>query len=369
MIKLSKPYIPISSLELINKVIRSGNLVQGEHVLAFEQQLSEYLNIEHVILVSSGTAALHLALLALDIKAGDEVIVPSYSFPAVANAVELTGATSVFVDITLDDYCIDTKKLEAVISQNTKAIMPVHEFGQSADMKTILNLARKFNLIVIEDAACAIGTKYDGRSVGTLGDLGCFSFHPRKILTTGEGGAIVTGDKTIADRLRQLRNHGMQPTGGVVDFVMPGFNYRMTDFQAAMGYAQLAELDDTIAIHRAQATFYNKMLIDIQGIHIDTRYENRFQTYQTYHIVFDNNKIRDHVKSELYKLGIESNIGAYAIPVQSYYQKKYNLPTEKYSMADKAYRCGLALPVGRHLQESHLEFISSEVIKLVQNGF
>jgi len=368
MIKLSKPYIPVSSLALIEQVIQSGNLVQGEQVLALESKLSKYLNIEHVIIVSSGTAALHLSLVALGIKAGDEVIVPAYSFPAVANAVELTGASCCFVDINLDDYCMDIRQLEAKINKKTKAIMPVHEFGQSTDMNPIMGLADKYNLHVIEDAACAIGTKYDNQFTGTFGDMGCFSFHPRKILTTGEGGAITTRDKTLADKLRQLRNHGIKSTDGKIDFVLAGYNYRMTEFQASMGLSQLAELNTTINIHREQASLYHKAFGPIQGIHTDTTFENRFQTYQTYHIIFESRQVRDHVKKELYQLGVESNIGAYAIPAQSYFHNKYNLSKDDYTYADIAYKCGLALPVGRHLNEKEIHFISSSVIKLVQDG-
>jgi len=368
MIKLSKPYIPSSSFELIEQVIQSGNLVQGEQVLAFENKLSKYLDIEHVIVVSSGTAALHLALLALGIKANDEVIVPAYSFPAVANAVEMTGASCCFVDISLDDYCMDTKQLESKINKNTKAIMPVHEFGQAADIVPIMALAEKYNLHVIEDAACAIGTKYNNQFIGTFGDMGCFSFHPRKILTTGEGGAITTRDKTLADRLRQLRNHGIQSTEGKIDFVLPGYNYRMTDFQASMGLSQLEEINTTINIHKEQASLYHKAFNQIQEIHIDSTFENRFQTYQTYHIIFESGQIRDFVKKELYQMGVESNIGAYSIPAQSYFHNKYNVSKLDYTYADIAYKRGLALPVGRHLNEKDIHFISTSVIKLVQDG-
>jgi perosamine synthetase len=356
-------------MEMVEKIFKSGHLVQGENILAFEELLAEYLKTDYVIVVSSGTAALHLALTALNITQGDEVIVPAYSFPAVANVVELVGARPVFVDISPDDYCIDTVKIEEKITPRTKAIMPVHEFGQAADLQHIMDIATRNNLFVIEDAACAIGTRYNNQHAGTFGDLGCFSFHPRKILTTGEGGAIVTRNPELADNIRKLRNHGMYLLDGKYDFALPGFNYRMTDFQAVLGVLQMKELDETIGIHRLQAQYYNQALKDIVGIKFDLDYDNRFKTYQTYHLVTDNENLRDRLRQALFKLGIESNIGAHAIPALSYYQNKYNIPATDYPCALTAWRQGLALPIGRHLSSDDLNFISSAIIKLYQNGF
>lgn len=368
MIKLSKPYIPEETLGSMMQVLQSGNLVQGANVLAFEAALQEYLGVAHVVLVSSGTAALHVSLVALGIGLGDEVIVPAYSFPAVANAVELAGAKPVFVDICTGDYCIDADKIERKITLRTKAIMPVHEFGQAADMDKIWEIASGRGLYVVEDAACAIGTRYNHVHAGTMGDLGCFSFHPRKILTTGEGGAVVTHNPDLAGKVRKLRNHGMEPAGKRFDFVLPGFNYRMTDFQAAMGVPQLNALDETIGIHRAQGEYYNRAFAGVQGITLDSDYENRFKTYQTYHILLSSEQIRDKVKEELYKKGIESNIGAYAIPFLSYYSEKYKLAPGEFANARTAFSRGLALPVGRHLKEGDLEYITNSVKEIIGHG-
>jgi len=369
MLKLSRPYIPERALELVNKVLTSGNLVQGENVLAFESLLAEYLGAGHVIVVSSGTAALHLSLISLGIGSGDEVIVPAYSFPAVANVVELVGAKPVFVDISLNDYCIEPDKIEEKITPRTKAIMPVHEFGQSADLQKIAEIANRNSLYLIEDAACAIGTRYTNQQAGTFGDLGCFSFHPRKILTTGEGGAIVTNNQHLAGSIRKLRNHGMHLADGKYDFALPGFNYRMTDFQAVLGISQLDEIDETIDIHRKQAQHYNQALKGVDGIKFDREYSNRFKTYQTYHLVLNDGDLRDRLKQALFKLGIESNIGAYAIPALTYYQNKYNLPLSGYPNAFTAWDQGLALPIGRHLSSDDLNYISNAILKLFRNGF
>lgn len=369
MLRLSKPYIPTESLQLVGEILQSGHLIQGKHVETFERLLSEYLEAEHVIVVSSGTAALHLSLVALGVTHGDEVIVPAYSFPAVANVVELVGAKLVFVDISLDDLCIDVKKIEERITSRTKAIIPVHEFGQSADILEIINIARRHRLYVIEDAACAIGSRYNDINVGTFGDLGCFSFHPRKILTTGEGGAITTQNSDLADILRKLRNHGMQKVEHGQDFILPGYNYRMTDFQAAIGNSQMTSLPETIDIHRLQAEFYHEAFKNSPAISLDTTYENRFRTFQTYHILLNPKIARDTVKHALLEQGIESNIGAYAIPYLSYYQKTYNHSIEDFKNALTAYQHGLALPIGRHLTDSDLMHISNSVNSILAHGF
>lgn len=367
MIKLSKPYLPDEAFDLVKNVLLSGNLVQGENVLLFEQLLAEYLHVPHVVAVSSGTAALHVALTALDIKCDDEVIVPTFSFPAVANAVELVGAKPVFADISLTDFCLDVSKIEQCINSRTRAIMPVHAFGQSADMANIMTLAAKYKLSVIEDAACAIGSEFNKINAGTMGDMGCFSFHPRKILTTGEGGAIVTKDSVLAQKIRRLRNHGMQLMNDKFDFLLPGFNYRMTDFQAALGLAQLPKLNETIRIHRMQAQYYKQMLCDVESIRFAEQFENRFQTYQTFLLLFECEDTRDTLKKQLARNNIESNIGAYAIPGLTYYANKYHLPATEYKNASIAFKHGLALPIGRHLGNDEI-FRIAQIVKSVCNN-
>ena len=174
MIKLSKPYFSTDAILKVSEILASGNLVQGEYVLKFEESLKQYLGAGHVIVVSNGTAALHLSLIALGIGPGDEVIVPAFTFPATANVVELVGARPVFVDITTDDFCMDTRQIEQAVTPRTRAIMPVHEFGQSAKMDDIMDIARRHNLLVVEDAACALGTEFSGKKAGTFGVLGCY---------------------------------------------------------------------------------------------------------------------------------------------------------------------------------------------------
>ncbi len=368
MIRLSKPYLSETSLQQVLDVLDSGMLVQGKWVRTFEEQLEAYLNIPHCILVSNGTAALHLSLLAAGIGKGDEVLVPAYTFTAVANAVELTGATPVFVDICIKDCCLDTTGIATKITAWTKAIIAVHEFGMMCNMAELEIIANKHKLFIIEDAACALGASYHHQKAGTLGFTGCFSFHPRKILTTGEGGAIVTKDVGIADRLRKMRNHGIDLSGSAPDFVLPGFNYRMTDFQAALGPEQLAVLDDVIAENNNQAAFYNEVLGQIEGIQLPKPISNSEATYQTYHLVFENNLKRDQVKLALKEEGIESNIGAYAIPYLTYYKEKYKIPEEACSNALFAFTNGLAIPLGIHLGEGDQKRITDIIINVMKDG-
>lgn len=366
MIKLSMPEIGSEELEEIIKVLESKNLVQGEKVEQFENLVSEYLNIKYCIAVSSGTAALHLALLALEIKEGDEIIVPDFTFPATANVVELVGATTKLVDIKLDDFCIDTDKIEKAITEKTKAIITVHEFGQCADMEKINILANKYNLKIIEDAACALGSDYNGRKAGTLGHIGCFSFHPRKAITTGEGGMVVTDNEVLAQSVKALRNHGIKYINNRIEFTAAGFNYRMTDIQAAMGIVQLKKLDSIINNRRNIVKEYEKLLIDEPNIILPKEKNYGKHIYQTYHILLKDEFNRDYIKNKLKDKDIECNIGAYALHEQLYFKEKYKLNMESFVNASFAYKQGLALPLHCQLSCEDIMLITDN-IKLILN--
>lgn len=359
MIKLSKPYIPVEAIENLVQIIQSGNLVQGKMVQEFESLLQDYLDTKHAVVVSSGTAALHLALIALGIHDGDEVIVPAFTFPATANAVELTGATPVFVDVGLDDFCMDASRLEKAITPRTKAIIPVHEFGQAAPMNEILTISRNHNLVLIEDAACALGTEYNGKKAGTFGLIGCFSFHPRKAITTGEGGVVVTNDDELAAKIRSLRNHGIQYHEGKMDFMAAGLNYRLTDFQAAMGIPQLREIKSIIDHRIALARKYDQLLADISWIKSPQRFQNRKMVYQTYHVLVNESVDRNTLMTSLKELGVETNYGAQALNCIAFYMNKYHLNDNSFPNATYAYRHGLALPMGIHVNQDDISQIGN----------
>jgi dTDP-4-amino-4,6-dideoxygalactose transaminase len=368
MIKLSKPYITEKCIENVVEVLRSGNLVQGENVNKLEEEICSYLGIKYAVAVSNGTAALHLALLALGIGPGDEVIVPAFTFPATANVVELVGAKSIFIDINLEDFCINTSLIEQAITSKTKAIIPVHEFGQSAQMDKLVEIAKKHKLKVIEDAACALGSEFNNQKVGTFGDIGCFSLHPRKAITSGEGGFIVTDNADIVKMLRVLRNHGIEHANGSMDFVQAGFNYRLTDFQAALCLPQLQIIEEIIKNRKEQADIYDQKLNTVAGILIPQLFSSRRMVYQTYHIVLDKNINRNNLIKYLKENSVETNYGAQALNTLTYFSRKYNYLPGDFPNAVIANTQGLALPLGMHIQKSDLEIVTDTLIKFIRSG-
>ncbi|MES2691169.1 MAG: DegT/DnrJ/EryC1/StrS family aminotransferase, partial [Bacteroidota bacterium] len=221
-IPLMIPSVNEDDINCVVNVLRSGQLIQGKEVEALEATIASYTGTAHAICVSNGTATLHLSLLALGIGKGDEVIIPAFSYIATANVVELVGATPVFVDIDLATFNIDETRIEEAITPKTKAIMPVQEFGLISNMEAIMQLAQQHKLYVIEDAACALGAQQNNKAAGSFGHLGSFSLHPRKAITSGEGGIITTNNKQLADKLRILRNHGIDYSTGSMDFVEAG---------------------------------------------------------------------------------------------------------------------------------------------------
>ena len=349
MIRLAIPSIDSQEERAVLAVLRSGFLVQGKTVAKFEEAVARYLNVKYAVAVSSGTSALHLALVAFGIGPDDEVIVPDYTFPATANVVELTGAKPVLADIDPATFNIDPKAIERLITKKTKAIIPVHLFGQSADMSPIIRLAKKYKLRVIEDAACVLGAEYKGRKCGTIGDIGCFSFHPRKVITTAEGGMAVTNNKSAAERLKILRNHGIDYKGKKADFVMAGFNYRMNEIQAAMGLVQLKRIPGLIRSRRKVAGMYDALLAPMEWVKTPFTPSYNTHVFQTYIIQIPGNIGRDRLIAFLRKNGIEANIGTYALHHLSFYKNKYRLTPRQFPAAEKVFHNSIALPVFEHL--------------------
>lgn len=367
MIKLAVPEIGEEELEEVRKVFESKYLVHGDKVEELEELLKNYLGAKHAIAVSSGTAALHLALVALDIKPGDEVIVPDFTFPATSNVVELIGASTKFVDINLDSLCIDTSKIEEKITKNTKAIIPVHEFGQCADMDNITALAEKYNLKVIEDAACALGAEYKMKKAGTIGDIGCFSLHPRKAITTGEGGILITNNDEIAEKLRIRRNHGLTYINGKPQFITAGFNYRMTNIQGAIGVAQIRKLSRINNSRTQVAKKYTELLESIEYVTRPTEMGYNKHVWQTYHILINKDINRDKIIENLKKRGIETNFGAYAVHEQPYYKGKYKYCNDDFMNSLYAHRRGLALPLHGSITYDDISLVIAELVKVLND--
>jgi len=365
-IPLAKPNILDKDIAIVAEVLKSGMLVQGKYVEKLENSFIQLTTAKHASALSNGTATLHLALVALGIKAGDEVIVPAFSYIATANVVELVGATPIFVDIDLRTFNIDVIKIEAAITSKTKAIIPVHEFGLACDIEAIMLLAKKYNLFVIEDAACALGALYKNKHVGSFGHFGSFSLHPRKAISSGEGGVLITNDEQNDKKIKILRNHGTEIINGVMDFTEFGFNYRMTDFQAALVYSQMDRLQDSISYKNKLAAIYFEE-IKSNKIQLPFIPDYTSHTWQTYHVVVDESINRDDLINQLREKNIGVNYGAQCMPYMKVYQQKYKLDCKKiFPNALKAYKQGLALPIYDLVTKEQIIYISNTLNNLIQ---
>ncbi len=366
-IPLMVPDIQKQDIEAVVEVLKSGMLIQGKNVEALEQQIAAYLGVKHAIALSNGTATLHLALLAAGIGPGDEVIVPALSYIATANVVELVGAKPVFVDIELATFNIDPSKIESAITDNTKAIIPVHEFGLACNLDLILVLAKKFNLTVIEDAACALGAKDGAHFAGTRGDFGSFSFHPRKAITAGEGGLLVTNNDAFAREVRILRNHGIEYREGKMDFVQAGFNYRLTDLQAALVLSQFQRFEEIISYKQTLAAIYHETLAEAAFV-LPMVPANHWHTWQSFHVLVPDEVDRDVFILKMKDKGIGVNLGAQCIPKETFYQKKYGLNAALlFPNALKANQKGLVLPLYEKLKREEIQEVCANILQGLKN--
>ncbi|WP_020471858.1 DegT/DnrJ/EryC1/StrS family aminotransferase [Zavarzinella formosa] len=291
MLPIAVPWVGEEEQRGVAEVIASGWLTQGPKVAAFEKAFAAACGTAEAVAVSNCTTALHLALIALDVGPGDEVICPSMSFIATANSIRHAGANPVFVEVDPRTYNLDPEATRRAITPRTKAIMPVHQVGMPADMDAFLAIGREHGLPILEDAACAIGSRYKGRPIGGDGVMACFSLHPRKIITTGDGGMITTNSEPLAAKLRLLRQHGMSVTDAqrhgskqvvIESYLMVGYNYRMTDLQAAVGIAQMARLPEIISRRRHLADVYRERLASVKWIETPFVPEDTEPNFQSY---------------------------------------------------------------------------------------
>ncbi len=372
MIRLTIPSIEEDDLQTTREALSSGFLVQGARVAEFEKTIASYVGVKHVIAVSNCTAALHLALLSLDVRAGDLVLVTAYSWIATANVIELCGAQPVFVDIQPATFNMDPDLLAQTLgrlmataetARRVKAIIPVHTFGQMVDMTAIMKVAEQYGIPVIEDAACALGARWEGRQAGTWGMMGCFSFHPRKAITTGEGGVITTNDAQLAQKLRALRNHGLDPDASSPDFIMPGYNYRLTEFQAAFGSSQMKKLDRIIAARRRLAHHYDNLL-ENNLVLAPAVPSQSFHVYQSY-VTLLPEKIalrRAEMIRQLKEDGIETNIGTWHMPLTTYFRTRYGYKSGDFPVTDQVFPISLTLPLHEWLTTEVQEKIVQHLI-------
>lgn len=357
-IPLLRPYFDKEELEEIQKVLESGWVSQGPKVEEFEKKVAEYLGIPYVVAVNNCTAALHLSLLSVGITESDEVLVADYTFPATAHAVLYCRARPVFVDVNRGTYNIEPSRIEEKITEKTKAIIPVHTFGQPAEMDEIIEISEKHNLKIVEDAACAFGARYKKRYAGTLGDLGCFSLHARKGITTGEGGLVVTREREVAEKVRRLSVFGSTSAWArekrdeftVPTFTELGYNYKLSDINAAVGVAQLKKLEPIIQRKRVLARHWDSVLEGVGGITPPVTSEHVTHVYQSYVALVDAGIPRDQLVTLLLKRGIQAQIGTYACHIQPVYSSKDVCPVSL-----DVYRRALALPMYYTLKEEEID--------------
>jgi dTDP-4-amino-4,6-dideoxygalactose transaminase len=347
--RLYVPYTDEREAAEVAKVLATGYLTQGPKVAEFEGMIAAMIGTRHAFAMSSCTTALHLALVALGIGRGDDVLVSDFTFPATANVVVQQGARPLLVDVHCETYNLNVADLERRLTPATRAIMVVHAFGLPADMDPIMELARRHNLAVIEDAACALGARYRGKNgerfAGTIGALGCFSFHPRKSITTGEGGMIVTDDEALAKRIGLLRSHGGQRGEYYYEFEAAGFNYRLSDLQAAVGVAQMGKFQWVLERKRTLAAQLTRLLASVKGVTPPSEPENCLHTYQSYVVMLDAGLNRDRVIAAMRRRDTETTLGTYALHAQPFFRRTYGYSPGDLSGSYKAFRQSLTLPL------------------------
>lgn len=358
-IYISRPDITRKDINEVVSVLKSGNLVQGEKVRNLESSICNNIKTPYCAAVSNGTASLHLALLSLGIGQNDEVIIPAFSYIATANVIELVGAKPVFVDIDLDTFNIQADKIEEAITNKTKCIMVVHEFGLCAEMDKILKLTEKYQIPLIEDAACALGAQYKNRFAGTFGVFGSFSLHPRKSITSGEGGLVITPDQKLHRKIQILRNHGIDVAEGIPSFTDAGFNYRLTDFQAALALSQFKRLNKILSKRTILASIYLSA-IKTNQIKLPKVPSECIHSWQSFHVLAKSGEERDKLIMHFREKNIFLNYGAQCIPYMEYYAKKYKLNVQvEFPNALRAYESGLVLPLCEKYSKKQITEISN----------
>jgi dTDP-4-amino-4,6-dideoxygalactose transaminase len=347
LIRLARPDVGAAEAEAVAEVLESGQLTMGPKVEEFERGLAVACGTEHAVVVSSGTAALHLAVLALGIGPGDEVLVPAYTFPATANVVAFVGAKPVLVDVDPWTMNLDPAKVE--VGARTKAIIAVDLFGRPMRVEQLPD-----GVTVLEDAAGALGAKRQGRPCGSLGALACLSFHPRKIVTTGEGGAVTTDDAGLAVAVRRMRHHGIEPSGDF-EIAHAGLNYRLSDILCAVGIPQLARLDELLEARTRIAAGYTERLRDV--VETPTADEGDVHGWQAYVIQVDG---ATEVIAALREQRIEAQVGTYALQRLAAYRDQGEFPG-----ASRVFDRAVALPFHTRLTESDLDRVSEALTRLV----
>ncbi len=377
-IPITKPWFDADDFAAVQKPLQTGWVVQGPHVARFEQVFAAYVGADAAVACTSCTTALHLAYAALGLGPGAEIIVPSFTWVATANAAIYCGATPVLVDIDLATFNLDPAALEAAITPNTRAVAPVHLFGLPADMDPIMALAEKHGLAVIEDAACGLGTRHRGRHVGTIGDVGVFSFHPRKAVTTGEGGMLIARDPAHIERSCIMRNHGAGKAVAEREadrdgfmlgpFAELGFNYRLTDFQGALGVTQMAKVPRVLDGRRARARRYDRLLAGLDWLRTPAVPDYAEHAYQSYVTLFapeaptlanlaDLHAARNRVMRFAGEHGVQTRQGTHAVHGLGYYARTFGYGPGDLPHAHIAEQLSITLPLYPQMTDAEQDHV------------
>lgn len=401
-IPVTKPFFTEEEELYIADALHSGWVAQGERVAEFERRIAEHEGVKEGIAVTSCTTALHLAMVAEGLSSGMDAIAPAFTFVATENAILQTGATPVMVDVSRNCFNMDIHELERLIETQYKTmqgvlvnketgnrlwgIVPVHEFGLCCDIRAINALAEHYQLKVIEDAACALGAKINEIHPGGFGNVACISFHPRKSITTGEGGMVLTDDSELAKHLRELRSHGSTISAESRDkgngFLLPevneaGFNYRMTDVQGAIGLAQIKKLDRIIKEKRRLADLYRTMLAEIPGVITPVEPHGYYHTYQSYVCMLDTDRLniktvgeggilRNQLLAKLGDAGIATRQGTHAVHLLGYYRNRFGYRPDDFKNAYACDHLSFTLPLYYGLSESDMEYIVQNLEKFME---
>jgi dTDP-4-amino-4,6-dideoxygalactose transaminase len=381
MIPVARPWLDEQEAEAARRAILSGWVTQGPEVAAFEQEFAALAGAPHACAVSSCTTALHVALIACGVSAGDEVVTVSHSFIATANVVRYCGATPVFVDVERDSFNIDPALVDAAIGPRTKALLVVHQFGMPCAMAALLEIGRRHRLAVIEDAACAVGSeiRWNGRweRIGRPhGLIACFSFHPRKLLSTGDGGMLTTADPELDQKFRLLRHHGMNVPDTVrhtasqvthEEYPLLGYNYRLTDIQAAIGREQLKRLPAIVSRRRAFAARYRDGLADLDGLHVPAEPEWARTNWQSYAVRVEAGRQRQ-IMQALLDAGIATRRGAMNAHREAAYPSATWRSSGPLRQSEEAQDTAIVLPLYHQLTESDQDRVIGEVRRVVGGG-
>lgn len=367
-IPLSAPDITQAEIDAVTRVLRTPQLSLGPELAGFEAELAAYHGVQDAVAVSSGTAGLHLALLTLGIGAGDEVIVPSFTFIAVANAVLQAGATPVFAEIDRETLNLEPEALAQCITPRTRALIVVHTFGVAAEMDALGELAQQHGLALIEDACEAIGAEFDGRRVGSFGDLAVLGFYPNKQMTTGEGGAVLARDEAHAERLRSLRNQGRKRGAGWLDHAEVGYNYRLSEMACALGRVQLGRIASLLAMRRGAAERYDALLHDVAGLELPPLVPRRRSvSWFVYVVRLPETVNRDAAQAVLAERGIAT--GRYFAPVhlQPAWRMHASAVAARLPLTEATARRTLALPFFNRITQSQQEEVAGALREIVES--